>query len=599
LVAPENRFISKSHFMAVVTADRFVELVKKSQLAEPDRIDGVVRKICESHQGSLPSDVVELANLLQREKVITAWHTEKLLQGKYKGFFLGKYKLLGHIGSGGMSSVYLAEHTKMHDYRAIKVLPPSKLSKSSYLARFQQEAKAIASLNHPNIVRAYDIDNQGDTHYIVMEFVDGEDLQTIVKKKGPIAFELVADYVAQAARGLQHAHDCGLIHRDVKPANVLIRKDGRVKLLDLGLALFTDEDKASLTIDHNDKVLGTADYLAPEQALNSHGVDHRADLYGLGCTMYYMLTGSPPFPEGSIAQRIAKHQKVMPTEIRKLRPQCPGELEGICWKLMQKEPKYRYASAAQTAEVLEAWLAKHRVLVTTSGSGSSSGVGASPTGSSSVRLGDESEAAGERSSARAGSALTDTLSNRGSDTLSGRSGSQVSGASSGSIITNLSTSDSGVLVRLANSPESSSQIDLQAESRPAARKQPSSVLKAPGGKPAPRGPANHRLGTGQPNMADNPNSAALPSKDDSLSPTKIRALWIAGGVILFALAVLLGMVIARWTDSWKDEPSGSASGEAQRPSLDCLWLETQDLADSLSRTPGLLNQLPISQLVDA
>lgn len=599
MVAPEIRFISKSHFMAIVTADRFVELVKKSQLAEPDRIDGVIRKICESHQGSLPSDVVELANLLQREKVITAWHTEKLLQGKYKGFFLGRYKLLGHIGSGGMSSVYLAEHTKMHDYRAIKVLPPSKLSKSSYLARFQQEAKAIASLNHPNIVRAYDIDNQGDTHYIVMEFVDGEDLQTIVKKKGPIAFELVADYVAQAARGLQHAHDSGLIHRDVKPANVLIRKDGRVKLLDLGLALFTDEDKASLTIDHNDKVLGTADYLAPEQALNSHGVDHRADLYGLGCTMYYMLTGSPPFPEGSIAQRIAKHQKVMPTEIRKLRPQCPGELEGICWKLMQKEPKYRYASAAQTAEVLEAWLAKYRVLVTTSGTGSSSGVGASPTGSSSVRLGDEPEAAGERSSARAGSALTDTLSNRGSDTLSGRSGSQVSGASSGSIITSLSTSDSGVLVRLANSPESSSQIDLQAESRPAARKQPSSVLKAPGGKPVPRGSAKPRLGTGQPNTEGNPNSAALPSKVDSLSPTKIRAMWIAGGVILFALAVLLGMVIARWTDSWKDEPSGSGSGEAQRPSLDCLWLETQDLADGLSRTPGLLNQFPISQLVDA
>src|SRR5690606_30660912 len=132
--------------------------------------------------------------------------------------------------------------------------------------------------------------------------VDGEDLQTIVKKKGPIAFELAADYMAQAARGLQHAHDSGLIHRDVKPANVLIRKDGRVKLLDLGLALFTDEDKASLTIDHNDKVLGTADYLAPEQALNSHGVDHRADLYGLGCTMYFILTGSPPFPEGSIAQ---------------------------------------------------------------------------------------------------------------------------------------------------------------------------------------------------------------------------------------------------------------------------------------------------------
>ena len=244
----------------------------------------------------------------------------------------------------------------------------------------------------------------------------------------------------------------GLIHRDVKPANLLIRKDGRVKLLDLGLALFTDESKASLTIDHNDKVLGTADYRPPSRLLNSHGVDHRADLYGLGCTMYYMLTGSPPFPEGSIAQRIAKHQKVMPTEIRKLRPQCPGELEGICWKLLQKDPKYRYASATQTAEALDAWMAKNRVL-------------AIPSGNSSLRLGDESELGTSHSGLRMGSAMNDTLSNRGSDTMSGRSGSNVSGSSSGSIITNLSASDSGVLVRLSNSAISSSQIDLQAESR--------------------------------------------------------------------------------------------------------------------------------------
>ncbi len=163
--------------MATITADKLIELVRKSQLATDSAIDSALEKIRSQHQGELPSDPVELAKALEAEKIITRWHTDKLLQGKYKGFFLGKYKLLGHIGSGGMSSVYLAEHMKMHDLRAIKVLPQSKLGKSSYLARFQQEAKAIASLSHPNIVRAYDIDNQGDTHYIVMEYVDGDDLQ--------------------------------------------------------------------------------------------------------------------------------------------------------------------------------------------------------------------------------------------------------------------------------------------------------------------------------------------------------------------------------------------------------------------------------------
>jgi serine/threonine-protein kinase len=218
--------------MTKVTSEKLVELVRKSGLAEPQVIDDALKAILAENGGALPQDAAVLASALQQHKVVTRWHCDKLLLGKYKGFFLGKHKLLGHIGSGGMSSVYLAEHCMMHTLRAIKVLPQSRLGKSSYLARFQQEAKAIASLNHPNIVRAYDIDNQGDTHYIVMEYVDGPDLQTMVKKNGPLSFDKVADYIAQAAHGLQHAHDVGLIHRDVKPANLLVNSAGRVKLLD-------------------------------------------------------------------------------------------------------------------------------------------------------------------------------------------------------------------------------------------------------------------------------------------------------------------------------------------------------------------------------
>ncbi|MGN6135107.1 MAG: serine/threonine protein kinase [Aureliella sp.] len=437
--------------MSKVTAEKLVELVRKSQLTTPEALDAALEAITAEHGGELPTDPVALAKALQHHNVVTHWHCEKLLQGKYKGFFLGKYKLLGHLGSGGMSSVYLAEHTKMHDKRAIKVLPRSRLGNSSYLARFQLEAKAIASLNHPNIVRAYDIDNEADTHYIVMEYVDGADLQSMVKKKGPLPFEQVADFIAQAARGLQHAHDVGLIHRDVKPANLLVNSQGKIKLLDLGLALFSDDKHASLTIDYNDKVLGTADYLAPEQALNSHKVDARADIYGLGCTMYFLLTGNAPFPEGSIAQRIAKHQSAMPTEVRQLRTDCPGELEGICVKMIQKDPRYRYLSCDQVAEVLEAWRVKYlaeRKKYAKVAAGKTSG-------DSHLNLGDENAVGSGRQSPSS----VDTVSNRSGDTEAGKSSASSS---------RLSAGDSGILMRIANKASNSdagSRIDLEAEIR--------------------------------------------------------------------------------------------------------------------------------------
>ena len=525
--------------MTQITSEKLVELVRKSELAEPAAIDAALEAIRAENNGVLPEDATVLAKALQQHEIVTRWHCDKLLKGKYKGFFLGKHKLLGHIGSGGMSSVYLAEHRMMHTKRAIKVLPQSRLGKSSYLARFQQEAKAIASLNHPNIVRAYDIDNQGDTHYIVMEYVDGDDLQTMVKKNGPMAFDKVADYIAQAAHGLQHAHDVGLIHRDVKPANLLVNSAGRVKLLDLGLALFSDDKQASLTIDYNDKVLGTADYLAPEQALNSHKVDARADLYGLGCTMYFLLTGQPPFPDGTIAQRIAKHQAQMPTDIRKIRPKCPGELEGICVKLLQKDPKFRYSSAAQTAEVLESWLAKYkaqRVLQPTQSGDSGS----------SLNLGDEAEPA---SGSKLGSTI-DTVSNRAGDTVAGRSGDGLS----------LSPSDSGVLVRLekkASASDSGSTINLEAEigRRTPASRGGSSASSMTKGAAFPNAASKSAttnaaaIATRSPGVATKPAaSTPIPEKGAS------RFLLITGLVVMFFLAIALGAGIAVFVLSKPDVP---------------------------------------------
>ncbi len=322
-----------------------------------DRLDQVVAELSDRHAGQLPDDAEVVAQFLVDQDLVSRWQADNLLRGKYKGYFLGKYKLLGYLGSGGMSSVYLAEHTMMRRKHAIKVLPKKRVGDASYLERFRLEALATAALDHPNIVRAYDIDQEGDVHYLVMEFVPGRDLQTIVNSQGPLSCQDAARYVAQAAQGLQHAHDAGLIHRDVKPANLLLDDSGRIKILDLGLALFSRDGEASLTLMHNENVLGTADYLAPEQALSSHDVDSRADIYALGCTLYYLLTGHPPFPEGTLAQRIAKHQTKMPPDIRQDRPDCPATLVHVCLKMMQKDPKDRQRTMREVAEELQVWSA--------------------------------------------------------------------------------------------------------------------------------------------------------------------------------------------------------------------------------------------------
>jgi serine/threonine protein kinase len=342
--------------MAKPNVKTFVDLLRRSSLVDDDELDYALQQCREQHDGVLPDDVDQLADFLVKADLITRWHCEKLYDGKYKGFFLNKYKLLRHLGSGGMSSVYLAEHRLMHQRRAIKVLPKQRVSESSYLARFHLEAKATASLDHCNIVRAYDVDNVGDTHFLVMEYVEGEDIQAIVKREGPLSFETAAEYVRQAAEGLQHAHEANLIHRDVKPANLLVDRSGTVKILDLGLALFSKEESTSLTVAHNENVLGTADYLAPEQALNSHTVDCRADIYGLGCTLYFALTGHPPFNEGTLAQRIAMHQTQMPPDIREERPDCPDELVNICFRMIQKKQEDRYATCREVADALADWL---------------------------------------------------------------------------------------------------------------------------------------------------------------------------------------------------------------------------------------------------
>ena len=337
--------------MSEPSAKSFLKLLERSGIVAEDSLKEELANLSSIASGSKVK-TSQLVEHLIDSGLVTKWHTDKLLAGKYKGFFLGKYKLLGHLGSGGMSSVYLAQHKISEQLRAIKVLPRKKVADKSYLDRFYLEARAAASLNHPNVVRIYDICNESDTHYMVMEYVDGDDLYEIVTADGAIGIEDAARYTAQACEGLSHAHGRSLVHRDIKPANLLRTNDGDIKILDLGLALVNQDDSESLTLLYNDKVMGTADYLSPEQAVNSHEVDYRADIYSLGCTLYYMLTGHPPFPTGTLAQRIAMHQTKEPADIRESRPECPAALVEVCNKMMRKDPEERYHDCQEVKAAL-------------------------------------------------------------------------------------------------------------------------------------------------------------------------------------------------------------------------------------------------------
>jgi serine/threonine protein kinase len=339
-----------------VPAEKFLDCVEKSGLVEKDQLTQALDSLKQTDPGAWENGE-RLAERLIEAKLLTRWQCDSLLKGKHKNFFLGTYKLMGHLGTGGMSSVYLAEHTMMHCLRAIKVLPTSRVDDSSYLARFKQEAVAAGQLNHSNIVQTFDIGEQNGTHYIVMEYVEGRDLQNLVKESGSIEFETAANYLRQAAEGLGYAHHKGLIHRDIKPANLLVDNRGVVKLLDLGLARFVDQKMPSLTIAHDENVLGTADYLAPEQAVDSHGVDSRADIYSLGCTFYYLLTGHPPFPTGTLPQRIYMHQNKAPASIYEDRPDAPQALVDLCLRMMAKTPEARCQTGEEVATALAAWLA--------------------------------------------------------------------------------------------------------------------------------------------------------------------------------------------------------------------------------------------------
>ena len=283
-----------------------------------------------------------------------------------------RYHVLGLLGTGGMGAVYKAEHRRMERLVALKVINAGLINRPDMVERFHREARAAARLTHPNIVTAHDADQAGDIHFLVMEFVEGNSLAQRVQEQGPLPVADACNYIRQAALGLEHAAEQGMVHRDIKPHNLMLTPRGQVKILDFGLARFARETAGPAVQEQSDiapaksgltevgVLMGTADFIAPEQASDPRKADVRADIYSLGCTLYYLLAGHSPFPEGTVVDKLIAHAERSPKPLAKIRSDIPLVLARVVDKLMAKNPKDRYQTPAEVAESLTPFMNKYR-----------------------------------------------------------------------------------------------------------------------------------------------------------------------------------------------------------------------------------------------
>jgi hypothetical protein len=260
-----------------------------------------------------------------------------------------------------MGAVYEAEHRVMRRPVAVKVIRRDYTANPEALKRFRREVANAARLSHPNIVTTHDAEDAGETQFLVMEYVEGTDLGRLVQRRGPLPVDSACDYVRQAALGLQHAFEKGMVHRDLKPHNLMLTPDSRVKILDFGLACFASEVASATSLTGTGMILGTVDYMAPEQADSARQADIRSDIYSLGCTLYHLLAGQPPFPTGTLIQKVMAHREKQPQPLTELRPNLPEGFMPVLERMMAKDPRHRYQTPAEVALALQPFTIAPRV----------------------------------------------------------------------------------------------------------------------------------------------------------------------------------------------------------------------------------------------
>jgi serine/threonine-protein kinase len=327
------------------TLSRVLKTVRQSKLVDETALDTLLAK------QDFPSDPTIALQQMVKAGLLTKFHAHHLLQGRYKGFTLGPYKILRPIGQGGVGLVYLAEHSSLKRRVAIKVIR-SDMEDDEIRQRFSRESRAAASLDHPNLVRVHDFCTENGTSFLVMEYVRGQSFEEIIKRRGRLPVPEAIGYLIQAAKGLAHAHSRSIVHRDIKPSNIIVDADSVVKILDLGLVRFVDHRADDLTERLGGTgILGSPDYIAPEQALNKP--DERSDIYSLGATLYFLLLGEPPFNDSrSRSGKLMAHQLNPVVPLHRRDNRIPEGLSIVVQRMLAKNPSDRFQTVDAVIDAL-------------------------------------------------------------------------------------------------------------------------------------------------------------------------------------------------------------------------------------------------------
>lgn len=345
--------------MQIDSAESLIKALRASGLFDSEQMLVVINDLA-----PLKGDVQTLLRHLVNKKRLTIYQLRKVIHGKAAELFLGAYVISDKLGEGGMGKVYRARQIRLNREVALKIVRPSLIANPLVRKRYEREVETASSLNHPNIVGVYDAGEVDGKHYLAMEFVDGIDLSRLMRTYRPLEVAEACEYARQAALGLHYAHERGFVHRDIKPSNIVVAGERHisqatepsvVKILDMGLVRsvgFDDGGPGGGDLTRAGTVVGTPDYMAPEQAKDSRSVDHRADLYSLGCTLYFLLSGQPPFPTGTPIEKLLKHQLDAPTPLQALRPAVPTSVAEVIAGLLAKDPDHRPQSAAEVAKIL-------------------------------------------------------------------------------------------------------------------------------------------------------------------------------------------------------------------------------------------------------